>query len=78
MTSGTATAARWDADAEPLCPLRPGQPCTLCFPGASGPENCGRVYLVMSDPQLRADLVRRWADYERARAAPASASARAV
>ena len=29
----------------------------LCQPG--GPENCGLVYLVMTDPELRADLVRR-------------------
>jgi hypothetical protein len=64
MTSAMATAPRRSADSEPLCPLRPGTPCTLCFPGASGPQNCGRVYLVMSDPELRADLLRRWAEYE--------------
>ncbi|MEV0568712.1 DUF6767 domain-containing protein [Dactylosporangium sp. NPDC050588] len=38
---------------EPRCPVRPGEPCTLCHPGASGPQDCGLVYLVMSDPQLR-------------------------
>jgi hypothetical protein len=38
------------------CPLRPGDVCTLCVPGASGPQNCGLVYLVMSDPDLRAEL----------------------
>ncbi len=38
---------------EPTCPLRFGEPCTLCEPGATGPESCGAVYLVMSDPDLR-------------------------
>jgi hypothetical protein len=36
----------------PKCPLRPGEPCTLCVPGATGPEDCGLVYLVRSDPEL--------------------------
>ncbi|MEL4504376.1 DUF6767 domain-containing protein [Luteococcus sp. H138] len=35
------------------CPIRPGDPCSLCQPGADGPHNCGLVYLVMDDPQLR-------------------------
>jgi len=38
---------------EPMCPLRPGDACTLCEPGASGPESCPAVYLVMTDPDLR-------------------------
>jgi hypothetical protein len=38
---------------QPKCPLRPGEPCTLCVPGASGPADCGLVYLVMSDDALR-------------------------
>ncbi|WP_433224046.1 DUF6767 domain-containing protein [Dactylosporangium sp. CS-047395] len=38
------------------CPLRPGQPCTLCHPNASGPQDCPVVYLVMSDPELRAEM----------------------
>jgi len=42
----------------PMCPIRPGDPCTLCEPGVSGPEDCGLVYLVMSDPDLRAELAR--------------------
>ena len=37
----------------PRCPLRPGDPCSLCWPGASGPQDCGLVYLVMDDPELR-------------------------
>ncbi|WP_173153063.1 DUF6767 domain-containing protein [Phytohabitans suffuscus] len=39
---------------EPRCPVRPGEPCLLCQPGATGPQDCGLVYLVMSDPDLRA------------------------
>ena len=40
------------------CPIRPGDPCSLCVPGASGPQDCGLVYLVMSDPDLRDRLDR--------------------
>ncbi|WP_323097334.1 DUF6767 domain-containing protein [Intrasporangium sp. YIM S08009] len=40
----------------PRCPVRVGEPCTLCFPGASGPQDCGLVYLVQSDPELRDEL----------------------
>lgn len=38
---------------QPKCPIRIGEPCSLCFPGADGPQNCGLVYLVQSDPELR-------------------------
>jgi hypothetical protein len=38
------------------CPVRPGDACMLCHPGASSPETCGLVYLVMTDPALRAEL----------------------
>lgn len=38
------------------CPIRPGDACTLCQPGATGPQDCGLVYLVMSDPDLREEL----------------------
>lgn len=38
------------------CPLRAGEPCTLCVPGATGPNDCPTVYLVMSDPELRERL----------------------
>jgi hypothetical protein len=37
----------------PKCPIRPGDACTLCHPGAHGPEDCGLVWLVMGDPELR-------------------------
>ena len=39
--------------ATPRCPIRAGATCSLCMPGVSGPEDCGLVYLVMSDPELR-------------------------
>ena len=42
--------------AQPKCPIRPGDPCSLCVPGAAGPQDCGLVYLVMSDPNLRERL----------------------
>ena len=61
------TEATYD---EPGCPLRPGSACALCFPGATGPWDCGLVYLVMSDPQLREQALRR--------AAPLAAGARAA
>ena len=37
----------------PRCPIRTGDACSLCVPGVSGPADCGLVYLVMSDPELR-------------------------
>ncbi|GAW52408.1 uncharacterized protein PD653_3585 [Nocardioides sp. PD653] len=40
----------------PKCPIRLGEPCSLCEPGASGPEDCALVWLVMTDPELRARL----------------------
>lgn len=42
----------------PMCPIRPGDPCSLCEPGVTGPEDCGLVYLVMTDPALREELHR--------------------
>ncbi len=41
------------------CPLRPGQPCTLCHPEAFlGPQDCPTVAIVMDDPELRAEATR--------------------
>ena len=40
----------------PKCPVRPGDACSLCQPGAHGPEDYGLVWLVMSDPDLREQL----------------------
>jgi len=35
------------------CPIRPGEPCTLCQIDVTGPQDCGLVYLVMDDADLR-------------------------
>jgi len=43
--------ARTQPDAR--CPVRPGDPCTLCQLDVTGPANCPLVYLVMTDGQLR-------------------------
>ena len=48
---------------EPRCPIRIGEPCSLCFPGADGPQNCGLVYLVQSDPELRDELAAKRAEH---------------
>lgn len=39
---------------EARCPLRPADKCSLCFPGANGPQDCGLVYLMREDDELRA------------------------
>lgn len=49
---GMRTAAK-PARVDPRCPLRPGQPCTLCQLDVTGPQDCPLVYLVMSDDELR-------------------------
>lgn len=41
---------------DPQCPVRPGDPCSLCYPGADGPQNCGLVWQVMQDPELQERL----------------------
>ena len=46
------------------CGVRPGEPCRLCVPGATGPGDCGLVYLVMTDPDLRRQLARLFAESE--------------
>jgi hypothetical protein len=38
---------------EARCPLRLDDACSLCQPGATGPQDCGLVYLVMTDGDLR-------------------------
>ncbi|WP_368502215.1 DUF6767 domain-containing protein [Corynebacterium sp.] len=37
----------------PRCPIREGDPCSLCVPGATGPQDCQLVALVRDDPELR-------------------------
>jgi hypothetical protein len=49
---------------EAACPLRPGDPCTLCHPDArTGPQDCPTVAIVFDDDDLRADLGRRRSQY---------------
>ncbi len=55
---------------QPMCPIRLGEPCGLCFPGADGPQNCGLVYLVQSDPELQQLLSEKRAERRSAAAAP--------
>lgn len=43
---------------EAKCPIRPGEPCTLCQLDVTGPQDCGLVYLVMGDDDLREGLHR--------------------
>ncbi|GAB3714959.1 DUF6767 domain-containing protein [Mariniluteicoccus flavus] len=43
---------------EARCPIRPGDACSLCHPGASGPQDCGLVWLVKNDPELAAEWAR--------------------
>lgn len=43
----------------PMCPLRFGEPCTLCQAFVTGPEDCQTVKLVMEDPELRAELAKK-------------------
>ena len=58
----------------PQCPIRVGEPCTLCVPGATGPQDCGLVWLVQDDPEMREELSRRRSELGSARrAARASA-----
>ena len=43
------------------CPIRFGEPCTLCVPGAHGPQDCQLVALVKADPELaelRSEMIR--------------------
>jgi len=49
----SSAGARKRSWATPRCPIRPGEPCTLCQIDVTGPQDCGLVYLVMSDDELR-------------------------
>ena len=59
---GTGRPARQKSFVQPMCPLRPGDRCSLCVPGATGPHDCGLVWLVMDDPEMKDQL----AEYRRA------------
>lgn len=55
--------------AAPLCPLRPGEPCTLCQAFVTGPQDCQTVRMVMEDPDLREILAEKRCAYNQARRA---------
>jgi len=62
----------------PQCPIRVGEPCTLCVPGATGPQDCGLVWLVQDDPEMRAELARRRSGLAEVRRAERAEAARSV
>lgn len=49
--------------AAPACPIRPGEPCTLCQAFVTGPQDCQTVRLVMEDPDLREILAQKRHEY---------------
>ncbi|VEI12349.1 DUF6767 domain-containing protein [Trueperella bialowiezensis] len=51
----------------PECPIRFGEPCTLCQLYVTGPEDCQTVRLVLDDPELRAEWQRKRAAYIKAK-----------
>ena len=51
--------------ATPKCTLRPGDPCSLCVPGSSGPHDCQTVRLVMEDPEMREMLREKQAEWRK-------------
>lgn len=58
----TAPGVRASRTPQPKCPLRPGEPCTLCQLDVTGPQDCPLVFLVMGDDELRTE----WAARRRA------------
>ena len=40
---------------DPRCPVRPGEYCTLCQMGVTGPADCGLVYLLRDDDDWTAE-----------------------
>ena len=53
----------------PQCPVRTGDACSLCVPGATGPQDCPLVAMVMDDPDLRERLAELRREARRASAA---------
>lgn len=49
--------------AAPACPIRPGEPCTLCQAFVTGPQDCQTVRLVMEDDELREILAQKRREY---------------
>lgn len=53
MSNPDVTRTRLRRRPDAKCPLRPGEPCTLCQASVTGPQDCGLVYLIMDDPEAR-------------------------
>ncbi|MCI7552177.1 MAG: hypothetical protein PUK40_06190 [Actinomycetaceae bacterium] len=62
---------------QPECPIRFGEPCTLCQAFVTGPEDCQTVALVMNDEDLRAEWVKKRKAYMEKKRAARSAHAAA-
>ncbi len=62
MTSASGAMPRRTRP-EAKCPLRPAEVCNLCQLDVTGPQDCGLVYLVMSDPAQRQE----WGERRHAR-----------
>jgi hypothetical protein len=61
-SSQEASVPRAKRTPQPKCPLRPGDPCTLCQLDVTGPQDCPVVFLVREDVELQAE----WAARNRA------------
>jgi hypothetical protein len=57
--SSDACGAGSPGNPQPRCPIRNNEPCGLCLDGVTGPADCGLVWLVMNDAELREGLARR-------------------
>lgn len=62
VTTEKTSAPRAARKPQPKCPLRPGEPCTLCQLDVTGPQDCPVVFLVREDEELQAE----WAARRRA------------
>ena len=51
--SGRAPRTKAAGTVVPMCPLRPEDYCSQCQAYATGPQDCGLVYMVLHDPDLR-------------------------
>ena len=64
--SGRAPRARAAGAVVPMCPLRPEDYCSQCQAYATGPQDCGLVYMVLHDPDLREMYAEQLARYREA------------
>jgi hypothetical protein len=55
VRKGAAAAAVEETGAAEPCPVRPGDLCTRCVPGVTGPSDCGLVWLMGHSPDLHVE-----------------------